>query len=93
MANSRNSPMSFVIAERPDGINRRVPPALIIRIAATWTSGAGSPNSSRTRPVITPPRNREKSTRSIVWPSRMSSGFPGSFGRCWPHCKGMKLPF
>ncbi len=81
----RNSPMSLVIDIRPLGIMRLRPPWFTDRIGATCASATGSPNSSRTWPVMIAPRGRLKSTFSTVCASRISSGLPGSNGRVWPY--------
>jgi hypothetical protein len=60
----RNSPMSFVVADRPYGVSRTWPCDTRRCIGMTTSSATGSPNSSMTRPVMTPPRGSVTSMRS-----------------------------
>ena len=67
-----------MVAIRPVGIICRRPFIVCDRTAATCRFGIGSPYSSTMRPRTTLPRGREKSIRSMVWPSLTFSGVPPS---------------
>ena len=89
IANTRNSPRSFVGDMRPVGIICCRPLIVCDRIAAIWMFDIGSPYSSTTRPRMTLPRGREKSMRSTVRPARSACAFragPSVRRSCVTYC-------